>query len=138
MCQQRRLRPWFHYFPHFALLQGPTVQPCGFSGSCQRIARVLDLVLERSTSTSTGASSETQLEKALHLIRVAVHEEQRLWDKGVPMAGSFAFTCRATQGELAAALEKSVLGTFGAQHNSGDFTVKSCLSRETLSYVLTL
>ncbi|KAK8757681.1 hypothetical protein V5799_004695, partial [Amblyomma americanum] len=69
--------------------------------------QVLNLVLERSTSPSTSAFSETQLEKALHLIGIALHEEQRLRDKGVPMADSFfAFTTRASQAGLAAALEK--------------------------------
>lgn len=74
---------------------------------CDVMLRVLNLVLERSTSPSTSAFSETQLEKALHLIGIALHEEQRLRDKGVPMADSFfAFTTRACQAGLAVALEK--------------------------------
>lgn len=76
---------------------------------CDVMLRVMNLVLERSTSPSTGAFSETQLEKTLHLIGVALHEEQRLRDKGLSMADSFfAFTTRATQAGLAAALEKCV------------------------------
>lgn len=74
---------------------------------CDVMLRVLNLVLERSTSPSAGAFSETQLEKALHLIGVALHEEQRLRDRGVPLADSFfAFTVRASQAGLDVALEK--------------------------------
>ncbi|CAN7938536.1 unnamed protein product, partial [Ixodes hexagonus] len=74
---------------------------------CDVMLRVLSLVLQRASTAGCVSFSETQLEKALHLIGVALHEEQRLRDRGVPMADSFfAFTAAATRSGLADALER--------------------------------
>lgn len=74
---------------------------------CDVMLRVLSLVLRRASTAGCVSFSETQLEKALHLIGVALHEEQRLRDRGVPMADSFfAFTAAATRSGLADALER--------------------------------
>lgn len=68
---------------------------------------MLNLVLGRASSPGCPSFSETQLEKALHLVGVALHEEQRLRDRGVPPADSFfAFTAAATRSGLADALER--------------------------------
>nr|XP_054933190.1 uncharacterized protein LOC129387727 [Dermacentor andersoni] len=42
MCEQRWLRPSFHHFPRFSLLQSPAVERYVFFGSCRRIARALN------------------------------------------------------------------------------------------------
>ncbi|XP_070388233.1 uncharacterized protein [Dermacentor albipictus] len=46
MCEQQRLRPGFHRFARFSLLEDQTMQPCGFSVPCQRIARTLNEHME--------------------------------------------------------------------------------------------
>ncbi|KAM7298268.1 E3 ubiquitin-protein ligase UBR2 [Ixodes scapularis] len=74
---------------------------------CDVMLGVLNLVLGRASSPGCPSFSETQLEKALHLVGVALHEEQRLRDRGVPPADSFfAFTAAATRSGLADALER--------------------------------
>lgn len=74
---------------------------------CDVMLKILSSVLQRATSTSHPSFSETQLEKALHLVGVALHEEQRLREKGIPTAESFfAFTSAAVRAGIVDALEK--------------------------------
>lgn len=63
---------------------------------CDVLLHIMDLILKRTLNLHSSAFSETQLEKVLHLIGLALHEEERA-TKADRENSFFCFTAKATK-----------------------------------------
>ncbi|KAI1301491.1 E3 ubiquitin-protein ligase UBR2 [Halotydeus destructor] len=74
--------------------------------NCDLMLHMIHLVLSRTLSTYSISFSETQLEKSLHLIGLALHEEDRYLKKDRENEIEFRFTEPATQKGIFSQLEE--------------------------------
>lgn len=71
---------------------------------CDVMLHIMELVLKRTLNLHSAAFSETQLEKVLHLIGVALHDEERL--TLAEKESFFSFTGKANKRNLCTLLEE--------------------------------
>uniref|UniRef100_A0A1W7R9B1 E3 ubiquitin-protein ligase n=1 Tax=Hadrurus spadix TaxID=141984 RepID=A0A1W7R9B1_9SCOR len=72
---------------------------------CDIMLHVTKLVLKRTINLQSGAYTETQFEKILHLIGVGLQEEQRVLD-GSASNTAFTYVDKATKSEILQCLEE--------------------------------
>lgn len=101
----------------------PALTP-GFAGmtgllQCDTMLHIIRLVLSRAMAAKSRSFSELQLEKVLHLIGLAIHEERSAHEKG---ESSFRFTEKAlhvdTSGRSVHSLLENLVGHSHITHDS--------------------
>ncbi|XP_015925189.1 E3 ubiquitin-protein ligase UBR2 [Parasteatoda tepidariorum] len=95
ICCPPPVPPEFH--PRFAIISNIL--------QCDVMLHMMELVLKRTLNLHSAAFSETQLEKVLHLIGVALHEEERV-TKLDSENSFFCFTSKANKRSFVSLLEE--------------------------------